>query len=157
MGNGQKEIAKESFRRSALSFFEHADYTHTLDLLSRVMDCPPWNEDDDHIYEVSKAHVPTYFPRKKTVQFALHRNKFDEISLDDLKDLESAQLFLPFRQNNELKELVTKRISACSQQDLADIEYSLPLLVADYSFDRSDYFNAANLEAFNLSERRLRR
>ena len=125
MDIGEKSIGKESFRRSARAFYEKADYKHALDLLSRVMECPPWNSDDDHIYDASKMEHPSYLPREKTIQFALQRNKWNEISIDDLKDSSSAPLILPFRDNAALKGI----ISTCSQHDLLYIEYSLPLLV----------------------------
>ena len=141
MDIGEKSIGKESFRRSARAFYEKADYKHALDLLSRVMECPPWNSDDDHIYDASKMEHPSYLPREKTIQFALQRNKWNEISIDDLKDSSSAPLILPFRDNAALKGI----ISTCSQHDLSYIKYSLPLLVADYYFDKAEHFRATQL------------
>ena len=146
METGQKEMGKECFRRSALAFFEKGEYAHTLDLLLKVMEQPPWNEEDNHIYDTSRAQLPTHFPRAKAIQFALHRNRLNEITIDDLKDGSSAaSLFIPFRQNIDLKNLISAIVSSCSDHDLAEVEDSLPLLLADWYFGNKKYFRAAKL------------
>ena len=135
------ENAREAFRRSAQSFFEKADYEHTLDLLSMVMEYPPWNSEDDPIYDISLKECPSRLPRDKTIRFALARNKWNEITLDDLKDMNSAPYFLPFRENAELATLLKN----ASEQDLLEIEYSLPLLAADCYHQKGNYLSAIKL------------
>jgi len=141
MLQGPKELAKESFRRSARRFFEDSDYKHTLDLLSLVIENPPWNSSDDDMYDVCRQQIPSYFTPEKSVGFALNRNKWAEINTHDLKNASLAHLFRPLRTNPELRQLIT----TCSQSDLLDIEYSLPLSIGDYYIDRNDYLNAARL------------
>ena len=141
MQNLLNETAKESFRRSANRFFEKADYEHALDSLKLIIEYPPWNPEDDYIYDVSMRNCPGYFPRNKTIQFALTRCKWNEISIDDLTDRSSAHLFCDFRNNAELKEI----ISTCSKQDFEGIKDTLPLFAADYFYGRGDYFMATTL------------
>ena len=148
---GKREDSLESYRRSARSFFEQADYEHSLILLELVMNS--WNPEDDLMYDESIRQRPEHFPPEKTVEFALQRNKWNEIRINDLKERKLAPLFLPHRMNPELKAIV----STCSEKDRSELEHSLPLVVADYYFDSKDYFNSATLYLYqsNLSDEDL--
>lgn len=148
---GKRKDSHKSYRRSARSFFEQADYEHTLVLLSLLMDS--WNSEDDDMYDESIRKRPGHFPPEKTVEFALRRNKWNEIRIDDLTDRKLAPLFLPHRKNAGLKAIV----STCSEQDRSDLEHSLPLVVADYYFDNKEYFSSAKLylDQSNLSDEDL--
>ena len=97
---GKREDSHESYRRSARSFFEQADYEHSLILLELVMNS--WNPEDDLMYDESIRQRPEHFPPEKTVEFALRRNKWNEIRINDLKERKLAPLFLPHRTNPEL-------------------------------------------------------
>lgn len=139
---GQKDNAIERYRESARSFFEKAEYNLTLELLSLVKNFPPWSKNDDHIYEKSIEALPSYFSNEDLIKFALLRQKWNEIKVDYLKDEDLApSLFLQYRENVELK----KMIETCSKDDLAEIECSLPILVADYYFSSQQYFKATKL------------
>jgi hypothetical protein len=61
--------------------------------------------------------------------------------MDDLKDMNSAPYFLPFRKNEELATL----LMSASAQDLLEIEYSLPLLAADCYRQKGNYLSAIKL------------
>ena len=117
---------KESFRKSARGFFEKAEHARTLELLALVMDMG-WNADDDYIYEKSKEICPSFFTPEQTIKFALQREKWGEITLEDLKSKSTAYLFLPFRGSVQLMEKLAK----CADLDREFIESSLPLCVGE--------------------------
>ena len=120
---------KESFRKAARAFFEEGEHSSTLELLALVMDMG-WNPDDDYIYEKSKEKCPSFFTAEKSIRFALERNKWSEITVENLKSKSTAQLFLPYRGNDHLME----KLALCSEVDREDIECSLPLFVGKFAW-----------------------
>eukprot|EP00804_Cyclotella_cryptica_P026502 CCRYP_008149-RB/>CCRYP_008149-RB protein AED:0.03 eAED:0.03 QI:2292/1/1/1/0.86/0.83/24/285/2253 len=140
IADGFVQYGKESLRKSAHAFFEKGDYEHTLKLLASVMEMG-WNSDDDYIYEKSRVECPTFFTPDQTIRFALTRDKWDEISISDLKSVSSASLFFNHRKNVKLVE----KISTCSELDLESIQWSLPLMVGDYYLEREQYLKAVKL------------
>lgn len=140
IADGFVHDGKESLRKSARAFFEKGDYEHTLELLALVMEMG-WNSDDDYIYEKSRLECPSFFTPEQTIRFALSRDKWEEINIDDLKSISSASLFFDHRKNGKL----VQKISTCSELDLKDIELSLPLVVGDYHFEREEYLKAVKL------------
>ena len=159
ISEGLVQDGKESLRMSARTFFEKGDHVHTLELFAAVLgwkktdgvytadrstgsDCLyEWNPDDDYIYEESRSHCPTSLPPELTVQFALSRDKWDEISVRNLKSASFAPLFIPHRQNERLME----KIATCSEEDCEEVESSLPLVVGDYHYKIDEYLRAAQL------------
>jgi hypothetical protein len=140
IADGFVHDGKDSLRKSARAFFENGDYEHTLELLALVMEMG-WNSDDGYIYEKSRLECPSFFTPAQTIRFALSRDKWEEISINDLKSISCASLFSDLRKNGKLVE----KISTCSELDLEDIELSLPLVVGDYHFKREEYLKAAKL------------
>jgi hypothetical protein len=134
------EDGKESLRKAARTFFEEGDHQHTLELLASVMDME-WNSEDDYIYEQSKMKCPSFFTPEQVIKFALSRDKWNEITIDNLKSKSTSFLFLPHRENKQLIE----KVAACTEDDRSSIECCLPLVVADYHLDRQEYSDAVRL------------
>lgn len=100
-----------------------------------------WNSNDDYIYETSKEICPSFFTPEQTILFALSRDKWNEISVDNLKSKATAYLFHNYRANPSLIE----KIAECTEADRSNIEWSLPLVVGDYHMNRMEYSKSVKL------------
>lgn len=138
---GRKDSAASAFRTSARLFLEKAEYERTLDLLSLVMDVPPWDESDDLIYDAARRNLPSYFTAEKTVRFALKRNKYSEIRADHLNDPVALPLVLAQRDNPLLKEAVCN----FPEEDIVDLVEFAPTLAGDMYSSRAEYIRAVEL------------
>lgn len=140
IGEGFRDNGKESLRKAARAFFEDGKHELTLRLLSRVMDFG-WDSADDYIYEKSKLACPSFFTPEQVIKFALSRDKWSEISIENLKSKSTATLFVEHRRNPHLVE----KISTCTEQDRSIIERALPLVVGDWCCTREEYPKAVQL------------
>lgn len=131
---------KESLRKAARAFFGDGSHESTLELLSAVMEIG-WDSQDDYIYEESKMKCPSFFTPEQMIKFALSRDKWNEISIDNLKSRSTAFLFLDYRRNPKLVE----KVAFCSEKDREDIELSLPLVVGDYHMENNNVPKAVEL------------
>ena len=138
---GRKNDAKESFRKSAHQFFALADYRHALDLLVEVMNVPPWDNQDDKVYNESRAALPSYFTPEKTVTFALSRSRYDEISLEDLRS--PVCLDLVARKRGE--PLLLEAIRNFDSDDQRELAVLVPLLLGDARLSEGKYQSAVGL------------
>jgi len=138
---GRKDSAASAFRTSARLFLEQADYESTLDLLSLVMDIPPWDESDDLIYDAARRNHPSYFTAEKTVRFALKRSKYNEIRVDHLNDPVALPLVLAQRDNPLLKEAICN----FPEEDITALVEFAPTLAGDMYSSRAEYVRAVEL------------
>jgi hypothetical protein len=120
--------AKVSFRAAAILFFESSDYKRCLDLMTEIAEIKPWHEEDNGILDMALEKEPYYLPRLQTVKFALYRNAWHAISLDDLKDRSVSNEFLAKRGDVKLIEMIRN----CTEQDRVSIKLTLPALMGDF-------------------------
>ena len=139
---GRRNDAKESFRKSAHQFFALADYRHALDLLVEVMHIPPWEgQHDDRVYNESRAALPSYFTPERTVTFALSRERYDEISLEDLRS--PVCLDLVARKRGE--PLLLEAIKNFDDDDQKELAVLAPLLLGDARLSEGKHQSAVDL------------
>lgn len=141
LDNGQKNDAVESLRSAARSFFEQAEYKHTLEIFRTLEGIPPWRPENDFIYSVARQHFPDNFNNEVVIKFALSRNKWSEIDISHLKDESTATLFVPYRETSEVKGMIL----LASTADREEIEYSLPAFVGDYYLNLGEYAKSCSL------------
>ena len=138
---GQLTAAVRSFRRSAHHFLAENDYEKTLDMFRLVKDIPPWDFADNTCFEKARDMVPNYFKRAEVVSFALVRNTWAEITIQDVKSSSIAPLLYDYRTYLFIKSMLNQ----CSNEDRAAIKLVFPLAVGDWYLRKYDTAQAVKI------------
>jgi hypothetical protein len=96
--------------------------------MTEIAEIKPWDDEDNGILDMALEKEPYYLPRLQTVKFALYRNAWHAISLDDLKDRLVSNEFLAKRGDVKLIEMIRN----CTEQDRVSIKLTLPALMGDF-------------------------
>ena len=138
---GQLTAAVRSFRRSARHFLVVNDYKQTLDMFRLVKDIPPWDDADNECFDKARSMIPKYLKRAEVVSFALVRNIWADITIQDVKSSSIAPLLYDYRTNPCLKSMLNQ----CSNEDRAAVELVFPLAVGDWYLRKNDTTQAVKI------------
>jgi hypothetical protein len=139
--SGQNSQVKHILGTAAAFYFESSKFERCLDVMRKIRATPPWEASDSKILDDALLKRPNYLPRRETVEFALIRDSWKVITLDDLKSRGLANLFVKHRSSNQLTDLVR----GCSEKDRNVIAITLPNVVGDYYVVEKKYAEAAKL------------
>jgi hypothetical protein len=138
---GNKEEAAESYGRALQEFYSGGDYPKALDLALVVSRIRQWNSAHDEIVDVSLRRCPEHLARVDIVRLALKRGKWGDIVVDDLKYGGCADLFVSYRSQSRLKEIVAR----ASDVDRSEMESFVPMFVGDFNHEAGVYDEAVRI------------
>ena len=145
--SGRKREAKDSFRTAVRAFFEASNFENCLDVMSEdISNIPPWEEEDNEIFDRALQERPHYFDRRKTVQLSLVRGVWNALSVDDLMNDSTSALFKEFRSHPKLQEMVDKFHSEI-QASLIDQHGSSSIKIVEWYHSHNDRSRATNYAA----------
>ena len=138
---GDRSEAADAFRRAAKYFFEQIDYKHTRDIFRELSYCPPWDERDNAIFDKARSEMPNHFDRHETVRLCLITDRWENIGVRDLKDIDTLTLFASYKDHPKLQSMIRE----CSEEDRFEISKVLPFIVAKYHHTVQNYSSAVEL------------
>jgi tetratricopeptide (TPR) repeat protein len=139
--HGDTTEAAKAFRLAARHFIDDSDYEQALDVLQELSRCPPWDPNDNVLFDKARSEVPAHLNRHETVRLFLVADRWDCIETRDLKNTDTSTLFESYKDHPVLNMLVTKS----TEQDRSEISKVLPSLVARYHDQVQEYTSAVEL------------
>lgn len=138
---GDRSDAANAYRRAARCFFEELDFSRTLDVLRELSYCPPWDEKDNAIFDKARSEVPNHFDRVETVRLCLVADRWQNIEIRHLKDIDTSTLFVSYKDHPKLQSMIRE----CSEEERSEISKVLPFIVAEYYHTVQNYQSAVEL------------
>lgn len=138
---GNTSEAAAAYRRAVRCFVEECNYKQALDVLQELSYCPPWEDSDNEMFDRARSGAPAHLSRHEVIRLCLVANRWDEIELRDLKNIDTFSLFIGYKDHPTLNSMIVN----CTNEDRSEIGKVLPSLLARYHDRAQNYMTAVEL------------